>query len=78
MYIFFYIDIIDLMPLSDRYKVRGDKIISDKEMETKIKNGKESKFNKALKQFNKNKPNWCIPKKGTKDYKKVMEIMEGL
>ena len=50
----------------------------DKEMETKIKNGKESKFNKALKQFNKNKPNWCIPKKGTKDYKKVMEIMEGL
>jgi hypothetical protein len=41
------------MPLSDRYKVKADKIISDKEMETKIKNGKESKFNKALKQFNK-------------------------
>ena len=51
------------MPLSDRYKVKADKIISDKEMETKIKNGKESKFNKALKQFNKNKPNWCIPKR---------------
>ena len=64
------------MPLSDRYKIKSDKIISDKEMETKIKNGKESKFNAALKEFNKNRPSWCIPKRGTKDYEKVMKIMQ--
>ena len=47
-------------------------------METKINNGKQSKFNKALKEFNKGKSSWCIPKKDSKDYEKVMKIMRGL
>ena len=66
------------MPLSDRYSVKTDKIISDLEMETKINNGKQSKFNKALKEFNKGKSSWCIPKKDSKEYVKVMKIMRGL
>ena len=45
-------------------------------MDTKIRNGQESKFNKALKEFNKNKSSWCIPKRGTTDYNKVMSIMK--
>lgn len=28
----------------------------------------------ALKEFNKNKPKWCVPKKGSADYQKVMKI----
>ena len=66
------------MPLSDRYKVKSDKIISDKEMETKINNGKKSKFNLALKEFNKSKASWSIPKRGTGDYNKVMRIMKNM
>ena len=66
------------MPLSERYKVKTNKVISEKEMQTKIRNGTESKFNKALKEFNKNRPNWCIPKRGSKDYDRVMEIMKRL
>ena len=72
------IDICRNMPLSDRYSVKTDKIISDLEMETKINNGKQSKFNKALKEFNKGKSSWCIPKKDSKEYEKVMKIMRGL
>jgi hypothetical protein len=48
------------MPLSDKYQVKTNKAISNKEMSTKIRNGVESKFNKALKEFN---TNWSIPKK---------------
>ena len=66
------------MPLNDKYKIKNDKIISDKEMETKIKNGKESKFNKAVKEFNKNRSSYCIPKRGSKKYDKVMAIMKKL
>ncbi len=66
------------MPLNDKYKIKNDKIISDREMETKIKNGKESKFNKALKEFNKNRSSYCIPKKGSKEYDKVVAIMKKL
>ena len=47
-------------------------------METKIKNGKESKFNKAVKEFNKNRSSYCIPRKGSKEYDKVMAIMKKL
>lgn len=32
----------------------------------------------ALKQFNKSNDKWIIPKKGTDDYKKVIEIMNKL
>ena len=66
------------MPLSDRYNIKSDKVISNLEMRTKITNGKQSKFNKTLKEFNKTKDSWSIPKKGTKDYAKVMRIMGGL
>ena len=66
------------MPLNNKYKIKNDKIISDREMDTKIKNGKESKFNKALKEFNKNRSSYCIPKKGSKEYDKVMAIMRKL
>ena len=54
------------MPLSDRYQVKTNKVISNKEMTTKIRNGVESKFNKALKEFNKDKPSWTIPKRDQK------------
>ena len=64
------------MPLSDKYIIKSDKIISTLEMDTKIRNGQQSKFNKALKEFNKNKSSWCIPKRGTTDYNKVMSIMK--
>ena len=66
------------MPLSDKYQVKTNKVISNKEMSAKIRNGVESKFNKALKEFNKDKASWTIPKRGTKDYNKVMEIMRRL
>ena len=29
----------------------------------------------ALKEFNKTKENWCVPRKGTDDYKKLMALM---
>ena len=64
------------MPLSDKYIIKSDKIISTLEMDTKIRNGQQSKFNKALKELNKNKSSWCIPKRGTTDYNKVMSIMK--
>jgi len=64
------------MPLNNKYKIKNDKIISDIEMQTKIKNGEQSKFNKALKEFNKNRSSYCIPKKGSKEYDKVMAIMK--
>ena len=66
------------MPLNNKYKIKNDKIISDREMQTKIKNGEQSKFNKALKEFNKNRSSYCIPKKGSKEYDKVMAIMRKL
>jgi len=66
------------MPLNEKYKIKNDKIISDREMDTKIKNGEQSKFNKALKEFNKNRSSYCIPKKGSKEYDKVMAIMRKL
>ncbi len=54
------------MPLqSERYTKKNDKIISLKEMTTKIANGKKSIFNRALQEYNKNKPTWNIPRKGT-------------
>ena len=64
------------MPLNDRYSLKDDKIISDLEIETKIHKGNHSKFNRALKEFNLGKLSWCIPKKYTKDYQKVMKIMK--
>ena len=66
------------MPLNGRYSVKTDKIISDTEMETKINNGKQSKFNRALKEFNRRRSSWCIPKKDSKDHEKVMKILRGL
>lgn len=32
----------------------------------------------ALKEFNKSNEKWIVPKKGTNDYKKVIEIMNKL
>jgi hypothetical protein len=32
----------------------------------------------ALKEFNKDKPKWCVPKKGSKDYLEVVKIMDRL
>ena len=65
------------MPLSSgRYTRKNDKIISTKEMNTKIENGKKSIFNRALREYNKNKPTWNIPRKGTNEYNKVMNIMK--
>jgi len=32
----------------------------------------------ALKEFNKNKSIWCIPKKGTKEYNEVRKIMDNM
>ena len=29
----------------------------------------------ALKKFNDGKPGWCVPRKGTADYDKVMKLM---
>jgi len=29
----------------------------------------------ALKRFNDGKPGWCVPRKGTADYDKVMKLM---
>lgn len=31
---------------------------------------------KALKEWNKNKPSWCVPKKGSADYREVRAIMD--
>ena len=65
------------MPLqSGRYTRKNDKIISSKEMNTKIENGKKSIFNRALREYNKDKSTWNIPRKGTNEYKKVMNIMK--
>ena len=38
--------------------------------------GKKSPFWKALEQWNGNKSSWCIPKKGSADYKEVLDIMQ--
>ena len=32
----------------------------------------------ALKEFNKDKPKWCVPKKGSKDHTEVIAIMKKL
>ena len=32
----------------------------------------------ALKEFNKNKPSWCMPRKGTSDHKEMIKIMASL
>ena len=38
--------------------------------------GKKSPFWKALEQFNGKNSSWCIPKKGSADYKEVLDIMQ--
>jgi len=38
--------------------------------------GKKSPFWKALEQWNGKKSSWCIPKKGSADYKEVLDIMQ--
>lgn len=35
------------------------------------------KYVEALKIFNKRKGKWCLPKKGTKDYREVLQIRSG-
>ena len=35
-----------------------------------------SPFKNALQEWNKNKPKFCIPRKGTEDYKTVMKLMK--
>jgi len=35
------------------------------------------KYFEALKIYNDGKPAWCSPRKGTKEYKKVIAIMNG-
>jgi hypothetical protein len=37
-----------------------------------------NKWIRALKIFNKNKPKWVVPKKGTKEHKQVKKIMATL
>lgn len=37
-----------------------------------------NKWIEALKIYNRNKGMWCLPKKGTKEYKKVMDIMNNM
>ncbi len=39
---------------------------------------KPNKWIRALKIFNKGKPKYIVPKKGTKEYKEVRKIMEKL
>ena len=62
------------MPLSERYTRKSDKIISTKE--TKIINGKKSNFNRAFREYNKNKTIWNIPRQETNEYNEVMKIMK--
>ena len=38
--------------------------------------GKKSPFWKALEQWNGKNSSWCIPKKGSADYKEVLDIMQ--
>ena len=38
--------------------------------------GKKSPFWKALGQWNGKNSSWCIPKKGSVDYKEVLDIMQ--
>jgi len=38
--------------------------------------GKKSPFWKALQQWNGKNSSWCIPKKGSADYKEVLDIMQ--
>ena len=35
------------------------------------------KWMEALKKFNAGKGEWCVPKKGTREHKEVMSIMNG-
>ena len=53
MYVFYYVYYMNTYnrnkPLNGRYSVKTDKILLDLEMETKINNGKQSKFNRTLK-----------------------------
>ena len=35
-----------------------------------------SKYSEALKEYNKGKDKWCIPKKGTDDHKIILRMME--
>ena len=35
-----------------------------------------TKYNDALKEYNKGKDNWCMPRKGTPDYKIIKDIIE--
>jgi len=35
-----------------------------------------TKYNEALKEYNKGKDNWCMPRKGTPDYKIIKDIIE--
>ena len=35
------------------------------------------KWISALKKYNESKPMWCIPRRGTIEHKKVLEIMKG-
>ena len=37
--------------------------------------GKNAPFYKALQEWNRGKPQYCIPKKGTKEHEQVMKIM---
>lgn len=37
-----------------------------------------NKWMKALKEFNKDKKTWTIPKKGSEDYKKVKKMSENM
>lgn len=36
-----------------------------------------NKWIEALKKYNEKKGNWCVPKKGTKEYDEVRKIMDG-
>lgn len=39
---------------------------------------KNNTWIQALREFNKNKDNWCIPRKGTKDHNQVKQINDKL
>ena len=56
-------------------KVNLEKALSGQTVKARAK-PTQHKWNAALKEFNKNNASYIIPKKGTKDYEKVREIME--
>ncbi len=52
--------------------------ISSKSVKLKGKPRQPTKYMQALKMMNQDKPSWTVPRKDTKDYRKLQKIMKTL